>query len=99
MYYRDLGNAYNQMGQYEKALTEFKKAHQLVPESPWVIGDLAITYSLLDQQEEARILAAKCVELAPFVSVSFISNSPFKNQEFTKRIADAMRKAGFPEGA
>jgi len=99
MYYRELGIAYNQMGQYEKALTEFKKAHQLVPESPWVIGDLAITYSLLDQQEEARILAAKCVELAPFVSVSFISNSPFKNQEFTKRIADAMRKAGFPEGA
>jgi adenylate cyclase len=99
MYYRDLGNAYNQMGQYEKALTEYKKALQLVPESPWVIGGLAITYSLLDRQEEARALAAKCVELAPFVSVSFISKtSRYKNQEHTKRIADAMRKAGFPEG-
>ena len=98
MYYRDLGLAYNQMGQYEKALIEFKKALQLVPESPWVIGNLATTYSLLDRQEEARSLALRCVELAPFVSVSFISkNSPYIDQEYIKRLTDAMRKAGFPE--
>ena len=68
------------------------------PLYPWVNGNLAITYSLLDRQEEARASAAKSLELGPFVSVSFFQkNSPYKNQAHTKLLADAMRKAGFPE--
>jgi hypothetical protein len=58
-----------------------------------------VTYILLDREEEARISTANCLELAPFLSVDFISKiEPYKNQVDLKLIIDAMRKAGFPEG-
>ena len=85
-------------GQYEKAVTEFKKAHQRAPKSFTSHIFLAIAYSLLDRQEEARASAEKSLELAPFVSVGlFAKISKFKNEADTKLMADAMRKAGFPE--
>jgi tetratricopeptide (TPR) repeat protein len=98
-YFRSLGRCYILKGQYEKALIEYKKAHQLAPESPWSYFYLAISYSLLDRKEEAHASAEKCLELAPFVSAGlFTKISKFKNQADTKLIVDAMRKAGFPEG-
>jgi TolB-like protein/Tfp pilus assembly protein PilF len=97
-YYTYLGNCYNQKGQHEDALTEYKKALQRAPESPQIHGSLAITYILLDREEEARASAAKSLELAPNVSVSLISKVlTSKNQAYNKLILEAMRKAGFPE--
>jgi adenylate cyclase len=97
-YFRGLGRCYILKGQYEKALIEYKKAHQLAPESPWSYFYLAISYSLLDRKEEAHASAEKCLDLAPFVSAGlFTKISKFKNQADTKLIVDAMRKAGFPE--
>ena len=100
LYPRALGQCYLQKGQYEKALAEFKKALQRAPESPPIHIDLAVTYILLDREEEARASAAKALELAPFISVGMVSKSSrYKNQADLKRIVEAMRKAGFPEGA
>jgi hypothetical protein len=60
---------------------------------------LATAYSLLEQQEEARASAEKCLGMAPFVSVGWITKiSLFKNEADLELIVDAMRKAGFPEG-
>jgi adenylate cyclase len=98
-YFIDLGSCYTQKGQYEKALTEYKKALQRAPKAPWPHMFLATAYSLLDRQEEARASAEKCLELAPFVSIGWITKiSLFKNEAHLKLIVDAMRKAGFPEG-
>jgi adenylate cyclase len=97
-YFNDLGRCYILKGHYEKAVTEFKKARQRAPKSvaPYVL--LAIAYSLLDRREEARASVEKCLETAPFVSASWFTKiSKFKNEADTKLIADAMRKAGFPE--
>ena len=56
------------------------------------------TYILLGREEEARTSAAKSLEFAPDASVSLISKiSTVKNQAFKELVADAMRKAGFPE--
>jgi len=97
-YYYHLGRCYLQKGQYEDALTEFKKALQRAPEAPQNHGNLAITYILLDRNEEARASTAKMLELAPWVSVSLLSKtSSVKNQDYLKLFIDAMRKAGFPE--
>jgi TolB-like protein/Flp pilus assembly protein TadD len=97
-YFNGLGRCYILKGQYEKALIEYKKAHQLAPESPWPHFFLAIAYSLLDRKKEAHASAEKCLELAPFVSASlFTKISKFKNEADTKLMADTMRKAGFPE--
>jgi adenylate cyclase len=100
MYPNSLGLAYLQKGQYDKALTEFKKALQLAPKSPPIHFNTAIAYILLDREEEAHTSKAKCLELAPFVSVEFAKKtSRWKNQADLERIVEAMRKAGFPEGA
>ena len=100
MYFYHLGRCYLQKGQYEEALTEFKKALQRAPEAPPLHFHLAVTYILLNREEEARASAAKALELAPFISVAWISKvSREKNSDYLKVIVDAMRKAGFPEGA
>jgi adenylate cyclase len=95
-----MGQSYLLKGQYEKALPEFKKALQLAPKAPEVHVFLAMTYSLLGREEEARASAEKALELAPFISVSLAEKAaPYKNQTDLELHLDAMRKAGFPEGA
>jgi tetratricopeptide (TPR) repeat protein len=85
-------------GQYEKALTEYKKAVQLAPKSPPLYLYLAVINILLEREEEARASAEKALELAPFISVAIVSKtSRYKNQADLKLVLDAMRKAGFPD--
>jgi len=97
-YYYHLGICYLYKGQYEDALTEYKKALQRAPKAPQNHGSLAVTYSLLGRDEEARASTAKMLELAPWVSVGLLSKlSTVKNQAQKELVADAMRKAGFPE--
>jgi len=97
-YYQRLGLCYRQKGQYEDALMEFKKALQRAPDAPANHTVIAITYALLDREEEARASAAKAIELNPNISVSWLSKiSKYKDQGHLKLILDAMRKAGFPE--
>ena len=80
-YYYHLGRCYMQKGQYEDALTEFKKALQRAPDAGTSMFTLAITYILLDREEEARASAAKALELDPNISVSLVSKiSRYKNQ-------------------
>ncbi len=99
-YFGNLGSCYAQKEQYEKARIEFKKALQLAPEASHIHGRLAVTYILLGREEEARASAAKSMELAPWISVRMISKtSLYKDKAYLKKILDAMRKAGFPEGA
>ena len=97
-YFYDLGRCYTLKEEYEKALTEYKKALQRAPKAPWPHMFLATAYSLLDRQEDARASVEKCLELAPFISVGWLSKiAPFKNQADLKILVDAMRKAGLPE--
>jgi adenylate cyclase len=98
--YRDMGKSYLLKGQYEKALPEFKKALQLAPKSSQIHINLAVIYILLGREKEARASADKALELFPNLSVSWVAKTaPYKNQADLELILDAMRKAGFPEGA
>jgi len=97
---RSMGHSYLLKGHYEKALTEFKKALHLAPKSPEIPIWLAVNYILLGRDEEARASADKALELFPNLSVSLrAKTAPYKNEADLKLITDAMRKAGFPEGA
>ena len=97
-YFSSLGLCYLMRGESEKALTGIKKALQFAPDSPPLHANLAVTYILLDREEEARASAAKALELFPRFSVTFVSkNSRYKNQTDIKLIVDALREAGFPE--
>jgi TolB-like protein/Tfp pilus assembly protein PilF len=97
-YYLHLGRCYRQKGMYDKALTEFKKAHHLSPDSPPLNFALALAYSLLGRDEEAHAAVEKGLEINPKISSEFIAKiSMYKNKEDTQQIIDALRKAGLPE--
>jgi tetratricopeptide (TPR) repeat protein len=98
-YYSNLARCYRLKGQYENALTEYKKALQLAPDS-WILhASLAANYILLGREEEARASAAKALELNPNLSVTLLSKITrrYKNQDHVKLLLDAYRKAGVPE--
>ena len=94
-YFLRLGQSYIQKGQYEEALTAYKKGLQRAPKAFANHVHLAVIYVLLDWQEEAGAAAKKVLELYPSFSVEHISKSiPYKNQAHLKLVVDAMRKAG-----
>ncbi len=51
-------------------------------------------YSLLGREEEARAAAKKVLEMNPNFSLDFVERSPYKNQDYTKQLVYALRKAG-----
>jgi len=97
-YYINLGRCYRQRGQYNQALTEYKKGLHLSPDSFSLNLSLAIIYVLLDRQEEAVAAAKKTLERNPDFSVTIASKTwPYKNSGELKLLVDAMRKAGLPD--
>ena len=94
-YFSQLGRCYRQKGQYEEALTEYKKALQRNPDALITYVYLTVIYVLLDRQEEARDAAKKVSELNPDFSVeSGVKSAPYKNRADIKLIIDALHKAG-----
>ena len=56
---------YGSSGQYEKAISNLKKAHELAPSWPYPVYDLGFTYLLMLNYTEALKYYEKTVELAP----------------------------------
>jgi adenylate cyclase len=96
--YFHLGRCYYRKGQYVDALIEAKKALQRAPDAGIVHFSLALIYSVLNREEEARASASKALEILPFISVTMVKNYwRYKTQDGIEVTIDAMRKAGFPE--
>jgi len=94
-YHFKLGRGYRMTGQYEEAISEFKKALHGSPNSLGAWIGLSSTYSLIGQEEKAREAAAKVLKIHPkFSSERFIMSLPFKNPSENERIINALRKAG-----
>jgi len=99
-YYLDLGTAYRTMGQYEKAVIEYKKALHLTPKNIMAFISLAICYGLSGLELESQEAAQEILKLNPNYNTKFFMRTmyPFKNQELVKSWADALHKAGIPQG-
>jgi serine/threonine protein kinase/tetratricopeptide (TPR) repeat protein len=52
----DLGSSYFNMGQYDKALTEFRETLQLAPDNVVSYANLGLTYLSLNRLEEAKAI-------------------------------------------
>jgi tetratricopeptide (TPR) repeat protein len=52
----DLGSSYFNVGQYDKALTEFQEALQLAPDNVVSYANLGLTYLSLNRLEEAKAI-------------------------------------------
>jgi adenylate cyclase len=90
-----LGMAYRETGRYEESITACKKALKLRPTNIYAHIVLAVTYSLLNRQEEAHAEAAEVLSIDPKFSLDYIAESrPHIDPANTTRFIEALRKAG-----
>ena len=85
------------LSRYDDAISAFKKATSISPESPYYHSYLAATYFLAGREKEARAEAKKAMEIDPkFSSEACRKGQLYKDPDYLNRIIDAMRKAGLP---
>jgi adenylate cyclase len=93
--YREFGNALRDTGRFEEAVSAYRKAIQLAPDNILAHIALAVTYSLMGREKEARAEAAEVLRINPKFSLDFwaktVSN---KDQSQTDKVINALRKAG-----
>ncbi|HYA90182.1 MAG TPA: adenylate/guanylate cyclase domain-containing protein [Thermodesulfobacteriota bacterium] len=94
-YFFNLGNAVRITGRYEEAVSAYKKALQRSPDNLFAHVFLAATYSRMGREKEARAEAAEVLRINPEFSLDYFAKTlPYKDQEVTKSLIDALHKAG-----
>jgi len=94
-FYWNLGYAYLLAGRYEEAVSAHKKALQRSPNSIIPHVALAITYSMMGREKEARAEAAEVLRINPKWSMeSYKKRLIYKDQSVKDSFCDALRKAG-----
>jgi adenylate cyclase len=90
-----LGRALRAAGRFEEAVSAYKKAIQLLPDSAYLHANLAVTYSMMGREEEARAEAAEVLRMNPKFSVDSLAKTiQFKDLSETDKFINALRKAG-----
>ena len=90
-----LGQAYRLTGRYTEAIPVFKAYRDLNPNAPFPYIHLAVTYSLMGQQAEARAAINEALRLQPTYSLKQAAKAyPYKSPEVLERELEALRKAG-----
>jgi adenylate cyclase len=93
--YQCFGTALRDTGRFDEAVSAFKKAIHLAPDNIHAHAGLAVTYSMMGREKEARAEAAEVLRIDPKYSVdSFAKNHPYKDQSQTDKVVNAMRRAG-----
>jgi len=94
-YFVYLGAANRVLGQYEEAISAYKKAIYKQPTLLFAHIGLAASYVYLGREEEAHTEAAEVLEIDPKFSLErYAKTLPFKNSADTDHYVDALRKAG-----
>ncbi|NIR14045.1 MAG: tetratricopeptide repeat protein [Desulfobacterales bacterium] len=96
-YFNHLGVAYRVSGQYEEAITAYKKAIHNQPTLLFAHLGLAASYIYVGQEEEAHAEAAEVLKIDPEFSLERYAKTktyPSKNKADTDRYVGALRKAG-----
>jgi tetratricopeptide (TPR) repeat protein len=94
-YFAVVGWTYQLLGQYEKAIAPLKQAIGYAPQHPGFRALLAVSYSEVGREEEARAEAAALLRLNPHYSVEVDrQRRPYKDPAVLDRHLTALRKAG-----
>jgi adenylate cyclase len=93
--YTTLGNALMFTGQYEEAVSAYKKAIQRAPNNVWHHIMLAATYSMMGREKEARAEVEEALRINPKLSLDFwAKTSLIKEKSVKEKIFNALREAG-----
>jgi adenylate cyclase len=93
--YQCYGTALRDTGRFEEAVSAFKKAIQIAPDNVHAHANLAVAYSMMGREKQARAEAAEVLRINPKYSVdSFAKNHPYKDRSQTDKVVNAMREAG-----
>jgi adenylate cyclase len=93
--YTTLGTALRNAERFEEAVLANKKALQREPDNIFAHTNLAGTYIMMSQEQEARAEAAQVLRLNPKFSLDTLARTlPYKDQAQLNRFIDALRKAG-----
>ncbi|MFC1886730.1 tetratricopeptide repeat protein, partial [Thermodesulfobacteriota bacterium] len=102
--YGILGLTYFHLGRYEDALETYKKLLELAQKGEYSLitthRQLAATYAMLGQDEEAQYHIAELLKVNPKHSIKNYAKYAYKlyeNKADADRVLNALRKAGLPE--
>jgi adenylate cyclase len=91
----DFGMALFNTGRFEEAIPAYKKALQIAPNALHARIGLAVTYSMMDREKEARAEAEEILRINPKFSLDAMAKRiPLKDQSEIDKIVNALRKAG-----
>ena len=95
-HYMHLGFAYNNLGNYEEAISAFKKAIALSPKIIPARLNLIVSYVQLGRMEEAKTVAEEILKIDPkFTSKGYgEKRSPWKDHAVIEIQIESWRKVG-----
>jgi TolB-like protein/cytochrome c-type biogenesis protein CcmH/NrfG len=98
MYLGVLGTAYRLAGNYDEAIAAYDKRRERNPHSTMPYLGLALVYSEVGRNEEARAAASEVLKRNPKISLNQVRNRlPYQDPAEVDRIIAALRKAGLPD--
>jgi adenylate cyclase len=81
----------------EEAVATLQKAVERAPNWFWPHAHLAVTYSMMGMDTEARAEAAEVLRINPRFSIEWVAKNTAYDQARMVKVFDAMRKAGLPD--
>jgi adenylate cyclase len=96
-FYFDFGIALRDTGKMDEAVATFKKSVERAPNWIWPHAHLAVTYSLMGMDQEARAEAAEVLRINPRFSIEWVAKTTAYDQARMIKVYNAMRKAGLPD--
>jgi adenylate cyclase len=92
-YFFAFGSAYRLMGRYEEAITQYKKALRVAPDNVFAHLSLALTHSLVGQNQQARAEANEVLRIDPRFSLEGFAKT-WEFEPDVDRSIELLRKAG-----
>ena len=98
LYLIGLGRSYNLTGEHPKAIQTFEEAIKRWPNNYWGYLNIAITYAMMGQIDDARRFVEETLRRRAGLRASLHAEfTPYKDRARAEREADLPRKAGMPD--